>query len=61
MTQQNKKLLEALETKYIALLGVVSDIARIEMGDASETNTLAAYIADHQHNIQLKAQTLRGN
>lgn len=61
MTQQNRKLLESLETKYIALLDVVGDIARIEMGNASQTNSLAAYIAEHQQNIQLKAQMLRGN
>ena len=46
LTPQNRKLLDSLETKYVTLLAVVSDIARIEMGDAAATSDLEKHISE---------------
>lgn len=59
LTIQNKKLLDALEAKYVTLLAVVADIAKIEMGNAATTNTLERYITEQQQDIELAASVLR--
>ena len=58
LTDQNRELLEALETKFVTMLGMVNDIARIDMGDAPEQNELEKYILSQQQEIHEAARKI---
>jgi hypothetical protein len=60
LTGKSKALLEVLEAKCVTMLGVVSDIARIEMGDSLEQTELEKYILKQQQEIHEAALVLRG-
>ena len=48
LTDKSKALLQALETKYVTMLGKVSDIGRIDMGEVPEQTELGKYILTQQ-------------
>lgn len=58
LTDQNRALLEVLEAKYVAMLGVVSDIVRCDMGDTPEQAELGKYILNQQQGIHEAASNL---
>ena len=60
LSAQSAKLLDALESKYIAMLDMVSDIARIELSGASEQTELENKILKRRQEIREAALALRG-
>jgi len=59
LTDKSKSLLEALEAKYVTMLGMVSDIAAINMGDRPERTDLEKYILNQQQLIHQAASKLK--
>jgi hypothetical protein len=58
LTDKSKALLQALEAKYVTMLGMVSDIGRIDMGDVPEQTELEKYILNQQQEIHEAASRL---
>lgn len=58
LTDKNKALLHALEAKYVTMLGMISDIGKIDMGDAPEQTELEKYILSQQQKIHEAANIL---
>lgn len=58
LTDKSQALLQALEAKYVTMLGMVSDIGRIDMGDAPEQTELEKYILSQQQKIHEAASKL---
>ena len=59
LTDNSRALLARLEAKYITMLGIVSDIATINMGDRPEKAELEKLIHDQQQAIHEAANRLK--
>jgi hypothetical protein len=60
LTDKSKALLEMFETKCVTMLGVVNDLARIEMKNSLEQTELEKYILNQQQEIHEAARAISG-
>lgn len=58
LTNNSKALLEALEAKYLSMLDMVNDIARINIKDAQVRADMEIFIHMHQQKIHEAANKL---